>query len=128
MQWPYLTRHYVHRQIHPISPGTDLFLSSVSSLTIGLVVGLVGLLVITVTVLVIVIVLSVVLVKQCKSATFTKHDAPPQTPTLPERVQLRENEAYGKVSSDTSPPQVSTTPLRPNFAYGVIQTHQGSRD
>ena len=106
--------------------------TSVSSLIVRLVVGLVGLLVITVTVLVIIIVLSVVLVKWCKSATFAKESfydyvAPPQPPTLPERVQLRENEAYGTVSSDTSPPQVSTTLLQPNIAYGVINTHQGSR-
>ena len=43
------------------------------------------------------------------------------------RMKVKENEAYKKVISVTSQPQVSTS-LQPNIAYGVIQTHQDLRN
>ena len=94
---------------------------------IGIAAGLVGLLIIM-----IIIVLSVVLVRKRKPAAVTKQPfydyvTPPQPPTQHERIQLKENEAYGKVLSDTSRHQEST-PLQPNIAYGFIQTHQNLRD
>ena len=100
-------------------------------LIVGLVAGLVGLLVITL--LMIIIVLSAVLVRQRKPAAITKQPfydyvTPPQPPAQHESIQLKENEAYGKVLSDTSQPQVSIPSLQPNVAYGVIQTHQDLGD
>ena len=97
------------------------------ALIVGVVGGLVGLLVITA--LMVVIVLSVVLVRQHKSATSTEQPfydyvTPEKPPTLPERIQLKENEAYGNISPDTSQRQVKTPPLQPNIAYGVIQTRK----
>ena len=99
-----------------------------STLIIGIVAGLVGLLVITL--LMIIIVLSLALVGRCKPAAVTKQNyvIPPQPPTQLEKIQLKENEAYENVLSDTSQPQVSIPPLQPNIAYGVVQIHQELRD
>ena len=94
-------------------------------LIIGLVVGLVGLLIISVLMVIIVVGL-VVIVRQRKSSTFTEQpfydDVIPQPlSTQSDGIELKENEAYGNVLSDTSQTWVST--LQPNIAYGVVQTH-----
>ena len=97
------------------------------ALIVGVVGGLVGLLVITA--LMVVIVLSVVLVRRHKSATSTEQPfydyvTPEKPPTLPERIQLKENEACGNVSPDTSQHHFSAPPLQPNIAYEVIKTRK----
>ena len=91
---------------------------------VGLVVGFVGVLVLTV--VMIIVVLRVVLVRQCKPATSTEQPSydyvvPPQPH---ERIQLKENEAYGKFLSDTSQPQVFIPPLESDLAYAVVKTRQ----
>ena len=80
----------------------------------------------------VVIVLSVVLVRRHKSATSTEQPfydyvTPEKPPIPPERIQLKENEAYGNISTDTSHCQLKTPPLQPNIAYGVIQTRKKLR-
>ena len=101
------------------------------ALIIGLVVGLVGLLVIAV--LMIIILLNVVLVRHRKPAAVTEQPfyeyvTSAQPSVQRERIQLQENEAYGKFLSETSQPQVSIPPLQPNIAYGVIKTHRDLKD
>ena len=108
--------------VHVFSAGTEPRPTQNLPLILGVSAGLVGLLVVTV--LMIIIVQSVVLVRRHKPTTakeepFYDYVTPLQLPVQNERVQLKENEAYEKI---TSQPRVSTS-LQPNIAYGVVQTN-----
>ena len=97
--------------------GSPAPISLIAGLTVGVVVGIAGVLTC--------ITLFLVFMRQRKSSTSLEQPlydyvAPSQPPTLPERINLEKNDAYG-----THPQLTSVSPsLQSNVAYGVTERMQ----